>query len=181
MFDSKNIEDYLKKNNMSEQTDNFINDNGILYDPTIIKPVTNQEEIDKINNILDNINDKDPKNIFQELEDLILTDEQKQAFHEEKEYMIKIEEHQDINIIYFVNDQEEIINIPKGITYKKKNSEEVYSYNFTVNQYNKCFIFDQGNDYEIYQDKKLIFVLEQKRSFEITNEITGEKSKLILN
>ena len=64
MLNSVNIQDYLKKNNMSEQTDNFINDNGILYDPTIIEPVTNQEEIDKINNILDNINDKDPKNIF---------------------------------------------------------------------------------------------------------------------
>ena len=95
--------------------------------------------------------------------------------------MIKIEEHQEINIIYFVDKQEEIINIPKGITYKKRNSKEVCSYNFTVNQYNECFIFDQGNDYEIYQDEKLIFTLEQKRSFEITNVITGEKSKLILN
>ena len=95
--------------------------------------------------------------------------------------MIKIEEYQEINIIYFVDEQEEIINIPKGITYKKRNSEEVYSNNFTVNQFNEYFIFDQGNDYEIYQDEKLNFVLEQKRGFEITNEITGEKSKLILN
>ena len=70
--------------------------------------------------------------------------------------MIKIEEHQEVNIIYFVDEQEKIINISKGITYKKRNSEEVYSYNFTVNQFNECFIFDQGNNYEIYQEERKI-------------------------
>ena len=158
MFNSVNIQD-LKTNNMSKQTDYIIE---YLEN---IEPVTDQEEIKKINNFLDN---------------LILTDKQK---HEEnnKNFMIKIEEYQEINIICFIDKQEEIINISKGIIYKKRNSEEVYSNNFTVNQFNECFIFDQGNDYEIYQDEKLIFALEQKRSFEITNVITGEKSKLMLN
>ena len=144
---------------MSKQTDYVIE-----YSENI-EPVTDQEEIKKINNFLDN---------------LILTDKQKYKENNEN-FMIKIEEHQEVNIIYFVDEQEKIINIPKRITYKKRNSEEVYSNNFTVNQFNECFIFDQGKDYEIYQNEKLIFTLEQKRSFEITNVITGEKSKLMLN
>ena len=96
---------------MSKQTDYVIE-----YSENI-ELVTDQEEIKKINNFLDN---------------LILTDKQK---HEEnnENFMIKIEEYQEINIIYFVDEQEEIINIPKGITYKKRNSKELCSYNFTVN------------------------------------------------
>ena len=137
MFNSVNIQD-PKTNNISKQTDHvieyyndFVNNNRILYNSENIELVTDQEEIEKINNILDN-----SKMIFQELED-----EQK---HEEnnKNFMIKIEEYQEINIIYFVDKQEEIINISKGIIYKKKKSEEVYSYNFSVNQFNEYFIFD---------------------------------------
>jgi hypothetical protein len=90
---------------------------------------------------------------------------------------IRIQEYGSFNIIYFETDSE-TYEVPRGITCRRKNSEEIVQVH-TMDEYEECFIINPDYDYDIYLDNELLFSVYCERSFEITNEITGEKSKLV--
>jgi hypothetical protein len=127
----------------------------ISYDKDIIQPVTDQEVIDRINNILDKT-----------LEDY------------QEDFEIRIKEYEDFNVIYFVNELEKIINIPEGVTCETKIQRSKKN-SYSLDEFKECFIIIHGNDYDIYQNDKLIYGVYCEKSYEITNEISGEKYKLL--
>jgi hypothetical protein len=137
---------------------------SIHYNPNIIEEVTDSDTLQRISNILD-------KEVIEPV-----PDELKE--NNNNDFDIKIVEFHDYNIVYFVNEFKEIILVPKGITYEKKNSKR-YQVNRNNEFINNCIVILPGYDYIIYHNDILIYEVECEKSFEITNEISREKSRLI--
>ena len=67
---------------------------------------------------------------------------------------IKIREYHEFNIVYFVNKYDYIIKIPKGVTYRRDNSEKRYDKSFSFEEYLDCFIINSDYNYIIYLNGK---------------------------